>query len=186
MDLVRVGRSYLAVLGVAVVALAAALIADVGGSASNKPLTAHQMMALELGALQRVKFPSSFVSTRQGCMTGRCYVVAAPSSRLATLMPGIMRAHRVQPPGALRSAEPITALRKAHWSTASADPYVVACKTGYTPSHAAMTSCQDGYRVGQTLVNVLVSPYQPCANHACSDPSKSLVSEWSVTLPTTS
>ena len=112
MDLVHLKRWYLVALGVALVALAAARVAGVGSS-SGKPLSAGQMRALEIAALERLKFPSTFVRTDSGCMTGRCYVVAAPASQVTSLVPGIMRAHGMQPPGSLRSAEPVAALRLA-------------------------------------------------------------------------
>jgi hypothetical protein len=138
---------------------------------------------METAALARLKFPQDFVRRANGCTTARCYVVAAPSQRVVSMMPGLLRSYGLQPPGSLRFAEPIAALKAGHWSTSSRDPLVIACKTSYSSSHAALTSCQDAGRVGDTLVNVLVRPYEPCNKESCAQPTKAEVLAWSAALP---
>jgi len=168
-------------LCLALVAVAAYAVVP-RGNGSSQP-SQRQILAMQSAALQRLRFPSDFVRLARGCSTDRCYLVAAPASSVAAIMPGLLRTAGIQPPGALRAAEPIAQLRFSHWSTASRDPFVIACKTAYTPTHTALAICQDAGRVGQTLINVLVGPYQPCHTQACSDPSKTEVLAWSAALP---
>jgi len=165
------------------VGLAAFVVAPKGGGSVNQRASERQILAMESAALQRLRFPADFVRIERGCSTARCYLVAGSASRVAATMPGLLRAAGVQPPGGLRTAEPVSLLRRAHWSTASRDPLVIACKTIYTRAERPLTACQDAGRVGQTLINVLIRPYQPCHSRTCSDPSKTEILAWSVAFP---
>jgi hypothetical protein len=184
MGLVIAQRRFLIVGGLALVALAASIASLGRGSSAPKQVTAGQIRALEAAALQQLKFPSDFVRTERGCSSGRCYLVAAPSTQVAGEVPGMLRASGLKPPGSFRAAEPVAQLKAARWTTTSPDPLVVACKAIPTQGTAALVVCQDGGRFGPTLVNVLVGPYQPCHNVTCSDPRKTEVHAWSVAYPT--
>ena len=108
---------------------------------------------------------------------------AAIASRVASMMPGLLRSSGIQAPGALRAAEPVSALRAGHWATGFRDPMVIACRTSYTSAKALLTSCQDAGRVGKTLINVLVRPYASCAKQTCVQPGKAEVLAWATALP---
>src|SRR5207248_4432582 len=98
------------------------------------------------------------------------------------IVPGLLRSAGVQPPGRLAQAEPVAQLRRAHWSTTTRDPLVVACK----PTHIAgttLTQCQDAGRVGPTLINVLITPYHRCQDHTCAELNKTYVYAWSMEFP---
>lgn len=183
--LVRVGRGYVAALGLAIVALAAVLIAWSGNRRATRPPSARQRSAMEARALQRLSLPARFVPLTRGCLARRCYVVGAPSAQVAAEMPGLLRSAGFERPGPLRAAEPVGLLRKARWSTASRDPLVIACKTLFAPGKGPMMRCQDAGRIGETLVNVLVVPYQSCRTLACADPRRAEVLAWAVAYPTT-
>jgi hypothetical protein len=98
-------------------------------------------------------------------------------------MPGLLRADGIQAPGQLRAAEPVAALKLAHWSIASHDPLVIACKTAHSSSGDPLNVCQDAGRVGTTLINILVTPYRACRNHSCVEPRTTEVVAWSMALP---
>jgi hypothetical protein len=155
-----------------------------GSKSAQRQATDRQLRSMEAAALKRLKVPSSWVPIQHGCPGGHCYLVAAPSSRVVAQVPGVLRASGIQPPGSLRAAEPVALLRASHWSTASTDPLVVACKTIHAGSANGLAVCQDAGRVGPTLINVLVGPYQPCHRVTCSDPGKTKVYAWSVAYPT--
>jgi hypothetical protein len=142
------------------------------------------MRALETAALKRLKFPSGWARMERGCSPGQCYVVDRPSSTVVAEMPALLRASGIQPPGSFRVAEPVAMLRASHWSTASRDPLVIACRTIQTRGSAGLMVCQDAGRFGPTLVNVLVGPYQPCQKVSCSQPGRTEVHAWSVAYPT--
>lgn len=183
MGLVRVGRPYVVALPLVLAVLAALLLTGVVHRNAPGPLTERQILAMETAALKRVKFPQNFVRVERGCTVARCYLVAAPSSQVAAGMPGLLRSSGVQSPGSLRSAEPVAALKAGHWSTDSRDPYVIACKTSFTSTNTPLTRCQDAARVGETLINVLVRPYEPCNKPSCAQTGKAEVLAWSVALP---
>jgi hypothetical protein len=184
MGLVIVQRRFLMVGGLALVALVASIAFLGKGSSPPNQVTAGQIRSLEAAALKRLKFPSSFVRTGQGCSSGSCYVVAAPSTQVAGEVPALLRASGMKPPGSFRAAEPVALLKAAHWTATSSDPLIVACKAIPLSRTSALVACQDGARFGPTLVNVLVAPYQPCHNVTCSDPRKTEVHAWSVAYPT--
>lgn len=185
MGLVRVGRWYVAALGVAIVSLGAFFLASSGNHSASRPPTARQLAALESDALRRLDFPSAFVPLRRGCLAKRCYLVSAPAAQVAARMPGLLRSAGFASAGELRVAEPVAMLRQAHWSTNSRDPLVIACKTTSVPGKGPMTQCQDAGRIGQTLVNVLVMPFQPCSSQSCADPRRAEVLAFAVAYPTT-
>lgn len=139
---------------------------------------------MQSSALARLHLPAAYVRTKTRCAASRCYVVASPSSRVAALMPGLLRSAGFQSPGRLKVAEPTALLRLTHWSIGSSDPYVVACKTVDTTAKAKLGVCQDAGRVGSTLVNVLVEPYQSCREPRCTEPGRTEVLTWSVANPT--
>jgi hypothetical protein len=184
MSLVNVQSRYLVVLGVAVLGLVGTMMLWTRSSNAPPQITAGQERAMEARALDRLKFPSGWARTRQGCLTGRCYLVAAPSSSVAAMMPALLRLWGVKPPGSLRAAEPVALLKADHWSTDSHDPLVIACKAIHGRATGELAVCQDAGRVGPTLVNVLIGPYQSCHNVTCSDPAKTEVAAWSVAYPT--
>ena len=176
-------RRYVVLLGLAVVALVVSLAVSAGGG--SKPPTDRQLLAMELDALRRLRFPAEFVPTVNGCPRGRCYLVGRPADQVVADIPGLLRKSGIQPPGALRVAEPIALLKQGHWSTASRDPYVIACKTTSSPGQTPLTECQDAGRVGDlTLVNVLTAPYEACHRATCQDPRRTLVIAWSAAFPT--
>ena len=175
----------MAALCLILVGLAAYVVAPKGGRGASQHASARQLLAMQSAALGRLRFPGDFVPIDRGCVGGRCYFVAAPAGRVAAIVSGLLRSVGVQPPGRLKAAEPVSLLRLAHWSTTSADPLVVACRTGYTPARMPLSECQDGGRVGQTLVNILIRPYQPCHNRSCSDPTRTEVFAWAIALPST-
>jgi hypothetical protein len=180
----RVGRLYLVALGLAIVGLAA--YAAVPKSKPPAPVSDAQARTMALRALHRLRLPSEFVRVAKGCSAGHCYLVAGSSTQVAARMPGLLRAAGLQRPGELRAAEPIAMLKAAHWSTASHDPLVIACKTVYTSSRQPLRICQDAGRIGPTLINVLVTPYRTCRHHTCVKPRLTEVVAWAVTLPKSS
>ena len=155
-----------------------------GSGTAHSHVTEQQVLAMQSSALNRLKFPASFVRVQRGCLKGRCYLVASPASRVTTMVPRLLRLAGMQTPGKLLAAEPVAMLRADHWSTASHDPLVVACKTTDTSAQLPLRTCQDGARIGQTLVNVLIAPYRPCGNATCADPRRTEVVTWSVAFPT--
>lgn len=138
---------------------------------------------MEAAALSRLSLPRSYVRVEHGCAATRCYVVPLPAARVAAALPGLMRAAGIQAPGQLKSAEPIAQLRSAHWIVGSRDPLVLACKTVGTKAGWRQPVCQDAGRVGPTLVNVLVEPYQACHRPSCTDLGRSEVLTWAVAFP---
>jgi hypothetical protein len=172
---------YLVVLGLAVLGLAA--YAVVPKAKPPGPVTEAQVRAMAQAAIQRLHFPNDFVRVRKGCSSDRCYLVSKPSNQVAAAMPGLLRADGFGGPGQLRAAEPIAALKLSHWSTASRDPLVIACKIVHSASGDALSVCQDAGRVGSTLINVLVTPYRTCRNHACVEPRVTEVVAWVAPLP---
>jgi hypothetical protein len=186
MGLVRIGRWYIAALGLAIVALGAFLLAWSGQAKPTRAPTARELARLETGALRRFRLPGRFVPLTRGCLARRCYFVAMPSAQVAAEMPALLRARGFERPGRLRLAEPVALLRQSHWSTASRDPLVIACKTTYVPGKGRLTRCQDAGRTGETLLNVLIVPFQPCRSQACADPHASEVLTSAVADPTTS
>jgi hypothetical protein len=167
---------------VAVLAGAGLLVLHSGSSRKALP-SPQQTRAMEASALRRLTFPRDFVRLAKGCPTAACYVVGRPAARVATLLPGMMRAAGIQAPGRLKFAEPLAQLRSAHWVTSSSDPLVLACKTVSTQSGWHEPVCQDAGRVGSTLVNVLVEPYQPCHQPSCTQLGRSEILTWAVALP---
>lgn len=178
----RIGRPYIAVLCLAVVALAVYLVVPKGATKSPPARSEAQLHSLELAALGQLRLPRQFVPLRKGCTVERCYVIDRPATEVAAMMPGLLRADGFEPLGRLKAAEPVAMLRLAHWSTASSDPLVVACRR-VSVSGAPLTMCQDAGRVGQTLVNVLASPYQPCHKPSCTDARRTEVQAWSTAFP---
>lgn len=152
------------------------------GSATAQP-SERQLLAMQSAALGRLKLPDDFVPLSRGCTTDRCYLVAAPASDVTRLMPTLLRSAGIQPAGSLRAAEPVGLLKLAHWSTDSRDPLVIACKAIDTPAQRELSTCQDGGRVGQTLVNVLVKPYEPCNRQACTESGTTEVLTWATAFP---
>lgn len=177
----RVGRVYLVMLGLAVLGLAA--YALVPKSKPAGPVTEAQMRAMSRAAIQRLNLPGEFVRVRKGCSSDRCYLVSRPSTEIAAAMPTLLRADGFARPGRLRNAEPIAALKLSHWSTASRDPMVIACKTAHSSSGVPLSVCQDAGRVGSTLINLLVTPYRTCQHHSCIEPRVTEVVVWAVPLP---
>jgi hypothetical protein len=176
-----VGRRYLAVLGVAILAfIAYAAIPKHRGERSQ--VSSSRLHAMELGALQRLRLrlPESFKPVSKGCPIGRCYLASMPAPEVEAMMPGLLRSAGFQPPGRLLTAEPIAKLRADHWSTASRDPLVMACKRTST---SILETCQDAGRTGSTLVNVLVRPAVACQHRTCVDVRKAEVITWSAALP---
>src|SRR5437588_5198554 len=135
MDLVHLGRTYVAAL-CAVLVAAGAVVAIGGHRKANRPPSTGELRTMEAAALGRLKFPQDFVRAHHGCTTPRCYLVGAPASRVASMMPGLLRSSGIQAPGALRAAEPVSALRAGHWATGFRDPMVIACRTSYTSAKA--------------------------------------------------
>jgi hypothetical protein len=183
MGLVGVRRPYVVALCLAIAAVGAGFASGMGHSKAKRAPAERQLRAMEAAALTRLKFPQDFVRRTHACTTARCYVVAASSQRIASMMPGLLRSYGFQAAGSLRFAEPIAALKAGHWSTSSRDPLVIACKTSHSSSHAALISCQDAGRFGDTLVNVLVRPYEPCNKESCAQSTKTEVLAWSAALP---
>jgi hypothetical protein len=140
---------------------------------------------MEASALARLNLPPSFVRLAKGCPTARCYVVGRPAERVAAMLPAMMRAAGIRPPGRLKSAEPLAQLRSAHWIVGSSDPLVMACKTVSTKAGWHQPVCQDAGRVGPTLVNVVVEPYQPCHQPSCTQLGRTEVLTWAVAVPRT-
>lgn len=165
------------------VAAAVALLALRNGNSANRPSSPRQTQAMEAAALARLALPKGYVRLSHGCAASRCYVVGQPATRVAAALPGLMRGAGIKPPGQLRSAEPIAQLRSAHWVTGSNDPLVIACKTVAAKSGWHEPVCQDAGRVGPTLVNVLVEPYQPCHRPSCTQLGRSEVLAWAVAFP---
>lgn len=145
-------------------------------------MTAHQAQALQTAALDGLALPHSYVRLKH-CAAARCYVVGGPATRVAAALPALMRAARIQPPGQLKSAEPLAQLRSAHWVMSSNDPLVLACKNVSVTSGWHEPVCQYAGRVGPTLVNVLVEPYQSCHRPSCTELGRSEVLTWAVAYP---
>jgi hypothetical protein len=167
----------------AVVALVVGVAIPKGSHSVIQPLSGRQILAMETAALRHLSFPQAFVRLDRGCSSRRCYLVASPSTSVAGTVPRLLRSSGIKPPGALRAAEPVSMLRAAHWSTDSSDPLVIACKTTSSSTHSPLIECQDAGRIGQTLINVLIRPYEPCGNQTCLEPGKTEVLAWSVALP---
>jgi hypothetical protein len=177
----RVGRLYLAALALAIVGVATYAIVPKAKPA--RPVTEAQIQAMQHAAIARLRFPSDFVRVQKGCSIDRCYLVAKPSTQVVAIMPRLLRADGIEAPAQLRAAEPVAALKLAHWSTASRDPLVIACKTVYSPSRQPIGMCQDAGRIGTTLINVLVAPARGCRHHSCVEPRRTEVVAWAVALP---
>lgn len=177
------GRGFLAALCLALVALVAFVAVSNGGRQLNQQASERQMAAMQSAAMKRLDFPGDFVRIDRGCSVSDCYLVASPASRVAAIVPRLLRAAGVQPPGRLLAAEPVSMLRLDHWSTTSSDPLVIGCKTTYTSADRPVSKCQDAGRVGQTLINVLIAPDQPCHDNTCSNPAKTEVFAWAVAFP---
>lgn len=152
-------------------------------NAARPQLSASQLHAMEVAALQRVRLPESFKRISKGCHIGRCYLANAPASEVEAMMPGLLRSAGFQPPGGLLAAEPIAKLRAEHWSTASRDPLVMACKRISTRGTSPLETCQDAGRIGSTLLNVLVRPVMACLKGSCVDLRKAQVITWAAALP---
>lgn len=173
------GRRFVVVLCVAVLALVA-YVAVPKHTSGHPQVSARQLHAMELAALQRLRLPQSFKAVGKGCHTGRCYLVDAPAAEVEAMMPGLLRSAGFQAPGRLLAAEPLAALRADHWSTASRDPLVMACKRVST---SPVETCQDAGRIGSTLVNVLVRPAVACKKGSCVALRKAEVITWSAAVP---
>ncbi len=180
-----VRRSYLVALGAAILAIAAYVAIPSQSAPSPPHLTSGQEHAMEAAALRRLGLPSSFKPISRGCSIGHCYLVKAPASAMEALMPHLMRSAGMQPLGRLRSAEPLAQLKAAHWSTASSDPLVIACKRISASPSDAPSACQDAARIGPTLVNALIRPSVVCRKQACVDQGLTEVVTWAVAYPTT-
>lgn len=175
-------RRYVVALGVAILAIAA-YVAVPKGTPRPPQVSPRQIRAMEQAALQRLRLPHDFKRVDRGCPVGRCYLTSTPAAEVVTLMPELMRSGGIQPLGRLRAAEPVAQLRAAHWSTASRDPLVIACKHLSTSPPGMLETCQDAGRVGPTVINVLVRPDVACHNRVCVNLRKTDVVTWSVALP---
>ena len=180
----RFGRPHAVALSIALVGIAAYLAVPKGHTKVAPQISERQLRAMELAAVHRLNLPRAFVRLEKDCMTGRCYLVSTPSTHVAAIMPGLLRAAGFQPVGRLISAEPVAMLKQDHWSTGSRDPLVIACRTEYASSGQPLGVCQDAGRVGPTLINVLVTPYHPCQKQTCADPRRTEVLVWSAAFPT--
>jgi hypothetical protein len=147
--------------------------------------SSSQLHAIEVAALNRLRFPSSFTRLAKPCPIGRCYIANAPVAEVEAMMPRLLRAAGFKPPGSLLAAEPIAKLRADGWTTQSHDALVMACKRVSTSTTSPVETCQDAGRVGPTLVNVLVRPAVPCHKGACLALGKAEVIAWSAALPGT-
>jgi hypothetical protein len=180
---VLVGRRYAVALCVAILAFVAYLAVP-KHNAGRPQLSSSQLHAMEVAALQRLRLPQSFKRIGKGCHFGRCYLANAPASEVEAMMPGLLRSAGFQPPGGLIAAEPLAQLRADHWSTASRDPLVMACKRS-TSRTSPLETCQDAGRIGSTLLNVLVRPAMACQKGTCVELPKAQVITWSAALPGT-
>lgn len=177
-----IGRPYLVAVGVAILAIAAYLAIPKGKPAQPRA-SETQIRAMEAAALQRLRLPHEFKRLGNGCPVGLCYAISAPSGEVEALMPRLLRAAGLQPLGPLRAAEPVAQLEASHWSTASRDPLVLACKSISASPTSPLQTCQDAARVGPTLVNVLLRPYIACRKSVCVNLRKTEVVAWAVALP---
>lgn len=176
---VLVGRRYLVVLCVAILGLVT-YAAIPKHRAARSQVSSSRLHAMEAAALQRLRVPQSFKPMTKGCPIGRCYLAKVPAAKVEAMMPGLLRSAGFQPPGRLLAAEPIAKLKADHWSTASRDPLVIACKRLSTSS---LQTCQDAGRVGPTLLNVLIRPAVTCQKGTCVDLRRAEVITWSAALP---
>jgi hypothetical protein len=145
--------------------------------------SASQLHAMEVAALNRLRFPNTFSRLSKPCPIGRCYIANAPVAEVEAMMPHLLRAAGFRPPARLLAAEPIAKLKADGWTTQSPDPLVMACKRVSTSATSPVETCQDAGRVGPTLVNVLVRPAAPCHKGACLALGKAEVIAWSAALP---
>lgn len=173
---------YLVALGVAILALAAYLAVPKGSTAPPQ-VSQRQIHAMEGAALQRLRLPHDFTRSNKGCTAGLCYVTSARAGEVEALMPQLLRSAGMQPPGSFRAAEPVAQLKAAHWSTASRDPLVIACKRVSASPSDPLEMCQDAGRVGPTLVNVLIRPEIACRKRECVDLRRTQVIAWAAALP---
>jgi hypothetical protein len=176
------GRRYAVALCVAILAFVAYLAVP-KHNAGHPQLSSSQLHSMEVAALQRLRLPKSFIRIGKGCHIGRCYLANASAPEVEAMMPGLLRSAGFRPPGKLLAAEPIARLRAEHWSTASRDPLIMACKRVATSGTSPLETCQDAGRIGSTLLNVLVRPVTACQKSSCVDLRKAQVITWSAALP---
>lgn len=176
----QVRRGFLIALALAVLTGVAGVVVAGGRSsdpeaAQIKAVRAAQALARKhlpaaMAALHRLRVPADFRRLTIGCHWYRCYVVSQPASRVAPVLPSIMRSigadnpktRRLDAELGVRAAPLQSEPMLKHLGIRAQASRVEGCATGYNRRHGVWVHCDEPAVIDDNIVSVFLGPHFAC------------------------